>query len=708
MSAQLLPEIPTGTVAVEIAWGADLTDTDGSGWSWTDITSDVRAADGLTFSLGRSDEASVSQPANLALKLDNTSGDYSLGGRSSNWPNVRRGTPVRVRVDIGSGAVTAWQGYADGFTPTWDSPAGQVPVVAVSASGVLRRLSQGTDPLRSALYRYLTLVEAPAEYWPLEEEKTASQGESATGGSSASFVPILDSGVLYGKVKWGGDDDNPATSRAVTTSAGGSISCPTRSALFGTYWAVSWSMRYTSGSGARLQFDTTLQDDTARVTALFYTSGDVEFYEGASFTPVMTWNQGDYADWDDVWHHYLLVINGFSWSVYVDGVLKDTHTAVSAAPPETLKFSSLPDPGGVEDPISVAHVAVFSSAPTVADLADAAAAHRGELATDRLVRLCAQQSVDLSVSGTTPTTMGPQTPATFLDLLRECETADQGVLYDGVGPGLRYVCRSARENAAVDLTVDADELVAPFAPTDDDQRTRNRVTAQAAGSKATVEDVDGPLGTAVVGVYDSSLDVNIADSADAVHYAGWAVHAGTQEGYRFPALTLDLRAVPARAAAVLALEPSSRVLLQNVADTVAAMPDEDVNLLVEGVSMTLAPYAWRVTLKCSPFGPWIVGTLADDSGDTDDDLIRLDTDGSTLSASASVGSTSISVATTSGPLWTTTADDYPLLLDVGGVKVRATACVDGTSPQVMTVDALPVARSSGAPVKVWAPPALAL
>lgn len=838
MSATLLPEIPDGTIAVEVAWGADVTDVTGSGWTWTDITADVRLDNQVSFTLGRSDEASASQPATMSLVLDNASGDYSLGGQSSNWPNVRRGTPVRVRVDPddGGGAQVVFQGAAAGWVPGWDTDAGKLPTVALTAAGALRRISQGSDPLRSALYRYMTLVEPPLEYWPLEEEKTATQGTSLTAGSPATFVPILSSSLLYGKVEWGADTDNPATTRAVKVSAGGTVKCPVRSGLLGSYAAISWSMRYTGGSGAFLHIPTTVG---TTLNATFYTDGSVELYEGTTLR--LSWNLGDPIHWDNVWHHYLLELDGSGfWWIYVDGVFKDV-AAASNLVPTGLEFTSVPNPGGTEDPISVAHPAVFGSAPSTSTLSAAAAAHVGELATTRITRLCGQEAVDVSIVGTTPSTMGPQTPISFLSLLRECEAVDQGVLYDGVGPGLRYVCRSDRENAATDLTINADQLVTPFGPVDDDQRTRNRVTANAAGSKATFEDATGPMGTDVIGVYDSSVSVNLDDASEAIHYAGWAVHLGTREGYRYPTLTLNMRSTPILAASVLAVAPSSRITLEDVGTVLAGMPAGDVDLLVEGVAMTLSPYGWSVTLKCSPFGPWVVGTVASESGDTDTDVIRLDTDGSTLSASASLGATSISVATGShvtetfedaelefdisgtwtrtnatsesgswslrsgvignsatsdavvvvpdgattvrfdyrvssesgfdflrfligstqqfqqsgdsgwisgvagpytvtpggtitfryskdsstvagldaafidnlrfdfvGPLWTTDSDDYPLLLDVGGVRVRATACSDSTSPQVMTVDALPVARASGTAVKVWDPPALAL
>lgn len=710
---RLLPEIPAGVVAVEIAWGADLSDTNGSGWTWTDVTTDVRIADGLSFSLGRGDEAARAQPATLTLKLDNSTSRYSLGGRSPNWPNVRRNTPVRVRVDPGDGTLrVAFQGYANGFTPSWDSPGGTVPVATLSASGVMRRLAQGSDPLRSALYRYHTLNAAPAEYWPLEEGTAATQAAPAVpGGAPGTFAPTVQSGTLYGKVAWGGDTDNPATERAVQVSAGGVLTLPTRPTLFSSYWAVTWSMRYTGGSGAKMFFGSAL--DYPSIGATFYTDGSVEFdyVTGAlSSTALLTYAQGDHYLWDNVWHDWAFVWQGTSAALYRDGTQVATYSGASAYFPLTyVEFEGVPNPGGTEDPTTAAHVAVWSSAPSFSAVSTAAHAYTGEAATDRLTRLCGEEHLALALTGSSVSLMGPQTPTSLLDLLFECEDVDLGILYDGAGPGLSYVARDQRENGTVDLTLDGDQLAAPFAPTDDDQRDRNRVTATgASGAKASFEDATGPKGTAAIGVYDSSFAVNLGTDADLPSYAAWQVHLGTVEGYRYPVLTLDMRCTPILAASVLACAPSSRVLVQNVGAALASVPAEDVDVLVEGVAMMLSPYGWTVTLKCSPFSPWVIGTVAAEAGDTSSTLIRLDTDGSTAPYVHNPGDLGLYAATSSGSLWTTAADDFPLLLDVGGVQVRATACTGTSSPQVFTTDPLPQAVPVGTPIAVWNPPVLGL
>jgi hypothetical protein len=105
-----------------------------------------------------------------------------------------------------------------------------------------------------------------------------------------------------------------------------------------------------------------------------------------------------------------------------------------------------------------------------------------------------------------------------------------------------------------------------------------------------------------------------------------------------------------------------------------------VSLIVEGISHEVTPRTWRATFQCSPASPWLVGEVAEDSSDTTELAWRLDTDGSTLDSSAAAGATSIDVATSSGALWTVDSEDYPLYLNVGGLKVRATACTGPSAP----------------------------
>jgi hypothetical protein len=113
-------------------------------------------------------------------------------------------------------------------------------------------------------------------------------------------------------------------------------------------------------------------------------------------------------------------------------------------------------------------------------------------------------------------------------------------------------------------------------------------------------------------------------------------------------------------------------------------------------------------MNTTPYDPWRVIELAATTGDTGEFLCILDTDGSTVHTTASAGATSLSVSTTSGPLWTTASDDFPLFLNIGGIRVKATNITGSSSPQTFTVDGTTVTKSlpAGTDVSVWEPTVL--
>ncbi|HEX3781753.1 MAG TPA: hypothetical protein VHX38_18980, partial [Pseudonocardiaceae bacterium] len=82
-------------LVVEFAWGAQIT-TPATPWTWTEVTSDVQYAKAISITIGRSDESANPQPAQAAFTLLNTSGAYSYGPASPNYPNVKRNVPCRI------------------------------------------------------------------------------------------------------------------------------------------------------------------------------------------------------------------------------------------------------------------------------------------------------------------------------------------------------------------------------------------------------------------------------------------------------------------------------------------------------------------------------------------------------------------------------------------------------------------------------------
>ncbi len=713
-------------IAVEVAFGADVLG-DPEAWPWFDVTTDVRSDPAITTQLGRGDEASLSQPAQLSFVLDNTAGTYNLGGEGVHWPYVRQGTPVRLTIDPddGDGVRTVLLAFAASWVPGWDTMRGTVPVVTLTAAGTLRRLEQGQPPVASALRRALAGIESVKAYWPMEDGRDSVTLAVVEGGQDITFTgtprpaagvgafnctaPIVDAG------KDGAFTANvtsfPATGecqvRFLAQFPDDGLGAETVIArIFTTGTLGRWDLVYDVGTPATGSLQLRIYDADGTLNT---TSGPFAF---ALDGTAVRMNLEMVQDGGDVDYRY--------------GTIKATDLDASAVSGtlSTRSFLTVSQvqltPNGEASGLLLGHLTVQDETTSQFDATGPFRAHVGEFASSgtvalsRMHRLCSENGVALDrFTPITPASlgdhdrMGPQLPGTLLALLRECETSDQGQFWDGRHAGLTYSTRRYRENLDGDirLTVSGDELAGGWTPTHDDQRIANRVTCtRLQGVTAVVEDTDGRRGTAAVGYYDSTLTVNAQLDGMAEQHAAWQVSLGTQEGYRVPSVTVDVRAVPALAGAVLDVVPGDRLRLQDLDDVFGGWGASvgTVDLIVEGIGHQITPRTWLVTFACSPFSPWGIGGFADETGDTDPAVWRVDTDGAALAAGASAGATSLSVAST-GALWTTAADDYPLSLSVGGVRVEASACSGTSSPQTMTVAALPVARSSGAPVALWDP-----
>lgn len=698
---------------VQAAWGADLAADPGT-WTWSDITEDVLYADRIALTHGRSDEAATSQPASCTLTLDNRSGAYSLGGQSSNWPYVRRNTPIRVRVDPdGGGFITQFQGGADAWNPDWDIT-GRYAVTKLSASGALRRLLQGSAPVASPFRRAMLARPNKVAYWPCEETEGAVSISSAPDNASPMRISAS---IEDPYPKWEECKDFPCSlplPQVNLTTWRGTVPAYTgtgqvqfrflarfpRAPLNGT--TCVFARLYTTGTVARWDMSYTNSAGGQWSLKAFNTAG-----AQVLSTAFINFNLDDSTRW------YSLQLSqsgaNIAWEFDTIGVGRHIVGFTSGTiNTQTLTAATavVIAPDGNVDELGLGHITVESSVDVFNSGLDAFNSYAGENALTRAQRLCTENDVPLGTTGTSTARMGPQNIDTLVNLLRECETADSGLLYDGVGAGLEYVTGQQRVNSAAFLTLNAATGETTLVPVDDDQRNRNKVTAKrTAGGEATYEDTDSALGTTAIGVYDSSIKVNNYYADDVVDYAAHAVALGTLPGYRYPGLDLQLHRDPTLAPTWALILPSDRVNITNPSTVRTQHPAGTVSLLIEGFSQQIDQYLWDVHINASPYEPWRAGLWAATTADTGEFVQRVDTDGATLAAGASAGATSLSVATPSGPLWTTTADDLPLDIEVGGIKVTVTAISGGSSPQTFTVTGATVTKAlpSGATVALWHP-----
>lgn len=766
MSRAFLTTMPGWTVdpliAVEVAWGADLTDIDGSGWSWSDITDHV-LLDGpqaapISITIGRQDESSQTQTALFKCELDNRDGRYINNGLSTLWPNVRRGTPVRVRVSPDNGATWSlrFQGQAVGFTPHWDEP-GRLATVTLEASGPLRVLDQGTLPAKSV---YASEIPRSSGwpgmflYWPCEGSTgsnaiyptvPAASSPRLQLGSNFVNLPILNpsadafpySGPLPGSFAHATNGAFPtytSTGSLHFRFLAGIQSLPTGDIQPLLYFNTTnlspvntWGIFLDDGGGLSLKGysgggppSSVVRDSggvgfsmnsTAKMIGLTLTNSGANL----NYT-IMTQDQSGAGG---------SVFSGSFTSVNIG-----TLTYVGPIGPNTSSTDGVPSQNVILGHISVHNSAISSlnaARPLLAGLP-------GESVTTRLVRVADTAGVavdvlsaagyiesDTSITGT----CGPQFYDTLSAVLREIEVTGQGLLYDGLAAGLTYVTKQRRQQAAAassTLTLDASSghLVEPFGPIDDDQVLFNHVAVSQHGGTGGVEYVDqtGPEGTDAVGDHATSFVANPASGVGLIGYAEWAVNTGTVPGYRFPTVSFAIDTNPSLAASWLACTPQSRIDITNIDAVRRQLSPDPIRLLLEGWTETIDMFEWRVVANTSSAEPWNVLRLAAATGSTGDDICHMDTDSSQLNTSVSAGVTSISVRTNSGPIWVTTsgdADSFPFDITIGGIRATVTAISGASSPQTFTLSAaLPRAFTgsttpgAGAPISIWKPPVVGL
>lgn len=162
------------------------------------------------------------------------------------------------------------------------------------------------------------------------------------------------------------------------------------------------------------------------------------------------------------------------------------------------------------------------------------------------------------------------------------------------------------------------QVYPPFEPVSDDQNLTNSVSAtRIEGSTATYEREDGPLSIEEppvgVGVYEDSVTLNVANDSQLPGQAGWRVHVGTVNAYRYPSTTLKLHGSPELVDEYLGLTLGDKL---EVLNPPAWLPPGDIQMLTEGLQENFGWFHWDVAFNSGPGEPWTVGELPIDEGQT--------------------------------------------------------------------------------------------
>jgi len=537
--------------------------------------------------------------------------DSAVEGAGAGWFGWRINTNAGTyTAKIDDFAITAllWSGNVPEWPPKWPEKSGTDSTMPLSAAGIIRRLSQGSSPVNSPLRNQLGSMSARGittfGYFPLEAASGATQALEANGGKAASVFDV----------SFAGDDtlNGSAPTAVLNTGASSIINVPITSTDTPDGFACLWFFRMDSlpsvdtemveikCTGTMTRFEVHVDATNVQWKAYdnantLLTSGGPAIYtvdptkwvamqmetnvSGGTVTVSLIWHQVG----SDVFY-----------------VLNNTYAGTSKRPTYFSMISGT-------DNMSAAHLwfgdndlpFVDSTFMLVSD------GYIGEQAGDRAARLCTENNVPLYRLAGATEPMGRQRPAKLVDLLRECEAADQAILCER-GNALMFIPRLRRYNPPVALALDWNlgHLDEAPEPVDDDQRVRNVVTVnRTAGSSVTASD---QASIDKSGTYDQSTELNIAYDSRLSDFANWLLNVGVADDLRWPRITINLIAHPELIESWLACRVGSRITIANPPS--AQLAGETIDLIIEGWSETINNYRWDVEVSCSPARLWLIGT----------------------------------------------------------------------------------------------------
>jgi len=608
----------------------------------------------------------------------------------------------------GGGALVARDYRFAGEVPEWPTQwdvTGTDVYVPISAAGPMRRLGQGAKALRSAYYRGCTSPVRPVTglvgYWPMEDGAGSTQ-------FAAAGVPGVSAGGWIGTPKLAADSASFACSAPLSTVEDAMVSFTPAGYTAGAGQArvlLSIPAAGTTNNAVLMRVVTT--GSASRWELVYQTGGNLvlNVYSASGASLLSTVPGAFGVNGVPLRLSLSLAQSGgninWTFSTLAVGGLVGLYTSNTLAS-QTMGYVKRVDlnPSRAMSGVTMGHLTVQSAVTSLWDLNSLLVSWAGETACARVTRLAGEEGLAVLAIGDTPNAvpLGPQRQDTLLNILRETETTDGGVLYelrDQLGFGYRSLASLLQQPAALTLNYTTADLSA-FSPVEDDQAVRNQVTAsRPSGSSATVSQDTGTLSTLAppngVNVYDTSVTVNPESDGFLQHIAGWAVRLGTVDEPRFPALGLNLARTnytgsPAVLGAAAALEPGDRL---DVLHPPAWMPPDTIRLQVVGSTEALDQYRRELTLVCRPETAFVqVGVY-------DDGVSRYSPDGSTLAGTMTTGATSVSVSC-GNSVWTTT--DVPVQIVVAG-EVMTVGTIAGAGP---TQTFSNITRSVNGVVKVHA------
>lgn len=684
---------------------------------WNDLvaTGEVFADAPITIVRGQGDEGAALRPCKITASLDNTSDKYRTSNPMSPlYGKVGRNTPIRVKVGghvRGTAEVSSWS--PDQTIEFRQTPARGRAWTDIEASGMLGRIAQWTEPLKSPFRQYNETIGSLAGYFPMEDARGSTR--------ATSTVPGAFNRSLLG-VNFDSQRRPPGSAPLADVEAPG--------AAFGLFEMtggqpadnIGWQYSLIAYFDEDLVFFTpialtlrngwfvfvALDDSTNLITV---TVNDTALANVAQLST----NWGSF-NWVGRWITLGLncTVSGgtVNMQVLYRGIddaaatsFSTSFTGISSSP-RSARISGFPKGSSVGHLLATNDV----TGSFLDDRFLALNGYDGETAADRFARLCELRGISFSVIGDPASSalMGPQAVDTFTAQLQEILATEDGLIFDSFdGIELTLLLRNARYNQvpALELTFGVN-VAPPLREVTDDLDVHNIVTAsQRGGNDYVARDDTGPVGTLPppdgAGEYKQTVEINShAPDTDGPKIANWWMRRGTVGLPRFPTVTVDLVANPEIITAAESVDIGSVI-------TISGFREYVIRLYVLGIKEVIGTHTRTITYTCAPDQQFVVGVY---------DADRYDARSTTLKTAVSSSAVSLTFRTAvNAATWSTTSEPYNVLISgelITVTSMGSPSLVSGAMDQVATVtravNGISKSLSAGEPIHIAAPGRYAL
>jgi hypothetical protein len=603
-----------------------------------------------------------------------------------------------------------FRGEVSGWPQKWDQSGSDV-YTEIEAAGILRRLGQGQSPVPSSLARTISKTPNVVGYWPMEDGNEAEAIASAMPGHKSMTIngaPDLSSNSDFVASK-----ALPVLKLAAFTGVVPNYT-PTDNVQGRAYFSIP-----STGIANGIVLMTVSCSGTGRTWNLKYTTGGalaVDGYDSDGNSILVSAATAFAINGRPFYASLRLFDSGANVNVSIGVIYADKTSGFFTSGGDVVAGVQIGratkiviNPQLRADDVVAGHVSVMSDTSySTTELRNAISAWKGETAGQRIKRICTENAIPFFQVASVDQTeaMGYQQSKTALELIRECAETDMGILFEPRDNyGLKYRPRNTltNQNAALTSSYSANQLMS-FEPVEDDDATVNDVTVvRTGGGSSRATDTTSPLSILSpplgVGVYDTEIDVSLAEDSQTVQQAGWRLRLGTIDEARFPVIGFDMTSPSFLASAGLtyslfSLDVGDRIVITGPPPW---MPPDDVQQLAQGFTEVLSNFRRTISVNCSPASAWSVGTYGFKTI-SGGNQFKYSSDGSTTNATMTTTATTMSVSTPTGPKWTTEAAQFPIDLIVAGERMTATAI----AAAVGNVQAFTVVRSVNGIVKTHA------